>query len=145
MKRKIYYKILDFVVLDCISYTIVSLLLSILSSFGVVQNMDYRILQQLFFCTTVFSLIVMIINGFLVESRWKSFVTGLVNGIVIVLAIGGGLFHWFPWKAHYIALVVLTFLVTYLIVYGFQLLENKKATDQINQVITERKNNNRSC
>ena len=145
MKRKIYYKIIDFCILNCLSYTVASLMLSILSSFGVVQNMDYRILVQLFFCMTVFSLLATFINGFLVKSRWTRFLTGLVNGTVIVLAIGGGVFHWFPWKTHYVVLVLLTFLLSYVIVYGFQLLENKKAVDQINQILMERKNNGRSC
>lgn len=132
-------KLIDYLIMDCISYTVVSLLLSILSSMGIVKNMDYRILLQLLLCTTIISLVMYIVNRIVIDSWWKELVIGLINGSLVVLVMGGALFHWFPWKYQYVAMVIVIFIASYLTAYGIRLAENKMMSDKINHIIKERR------
>lgn len=126
---------IDCFIMDCISYTVAVLVLAGLSLVKIVQNMDVIVLLQLFVCTSIISIIMYAVSYVTKVSGWKAVVIGLIDGIVIVLAVGGGLLHWFPWKYQYVLMVLLIFIFTYLISYGIQFLDNRAATEKINQMI----------
>lgn len=80
-----------------------------------------------------------IVNRILIDSRWKELVIGLIDGILVILVIGGGVFHWFPWEPRYVVMVIAVFLLSYFMAYGIRLVENKITTDKINQIIKEKR------
>lgn len=132
-ERRWMEKLMNYLIMNCISYTVTSFVLSLLSAFKIVQNMDYHILLQLLICTSVISLVMFF------DSKRKELILGLMCGIIVVLCLGGGVFHRFPWSASYVIMVILIFIVSYLVSYSIRLVENKVMTDKINYVIKEKR------
>ena len=109
---------------NCISYTILSLLISILSFTSIpVMEMNYMNCLSIFLLTVLISICIVLTSNIKIESFW-------IENII---------FHWFPLELYYFfevgIICILVYIITSIILYlHFHLLAN-----QINQKIEEKK------
>ena len=139
MKKRESLKITECILIDCVSYTVVSVILALLSMPGKVMALEYRTMLELFFCTTLICAIMYGIGKLPLQSTLLEAFLQLLDVAVVILGVGGGLFHWFPWKGEAIWIVVCVFVATYFVTYGVMLLQNKVASDKINLILKEKR------
>ncbi|WP_102048731.1 DUF3021 family protein [Pygmaiobacter massiliensis] len=132
-------KLDELILVDCVSYTVVSLILAFLSFFDLVMGLNPRVLFQLFAVTTLICFLMYLTSFLPIESPWAEMLVSLADVGVVVLGVGGGIFRWFPWQAKYIWMVSGVFVIVYFITYGIILLQNKIASDQINRILQEKR------
>lgn len=125
---------------NCISYTILSLLISILSFTSIpVMEMNYMNCLSMFLVTVLISICIVLTSNIKIESFWIENIIYVLEVFVIVYGVGGGIFHWFPLELYYFfevgIICILVYIITSIILYlHFHLLAN-----QINQKIEEKK------
>ena len=132
-------KLDELILVDCVSYTVVSLILAFLSFFDLVMGLNPRVLFQLFAVTTLICFLMYLTSFLPIESPWAEMLVSLADVGVVVLGVGGGIFRWFPWQAQYIWMVSGVFVIVYFITYGIILLQNKIASDQINRILQKKR------
>lgn len=132
-------KLDELILVDCVSYTVVSLILAFLSFFDLVMGINPRVLFQLFAVTTLICFLMYLTSFLPIESPWAEVFVSLADVGVVVLGVGGGIFRWFPWQAKYIWMVSGVFVIVYFITYGIILLQNKIASDQINRILQKKR------
>lgn len=132
-------KLDELILVDCVSYTVVSLILAFLSFFDLVMGLNPRVLFQLFAVTTLICFLMYLTSFLPIESPWAEMLVSLADVGVVVLGVGGGIFRWFPWQAKHIWMVSGVFVIVYFITYGIILLQNKIASDQINRILQKKR------
>ena len=126
----------DLIVIDCVSYTAVMLILSILNSMGV-TDLSWVFNIQLFVITSLISIFMYFIDKLKIESQPVYMLLQMISIAVSVLGVGGGIMKWFSWEFKYIAMTSGIFVTVYLISYAVTFLINSITSDKINKKIAE--------
>lgn len=131
-------KLISFLLCDCISYTVLSGIMFLLSFFpSAVMIGSHQVYFSFFIVTTLISLLITITTYFEFQFFWLECLMILGEIFMVVYGIGGGVFHWFEWKWIYIIEVALicmmVFVVTYIVIYY----HDQYLAQKINQKIEE--------
>lgn len=115
-------KIIFFLLCDCISYTILSFVMFILSFFpSLVMSGSHQVYMSFFIVTTFIAFLITLTSCFEFSSFWQECFTLLIEIFLVVYGIGGGIFHWFEWKWVYLIEVAficaIVFFITYILIY----------------------------
>lgn len=129
-------KKMDLIIIDCISYTAVMLIISILNGMGITE-LSWIFNLQLFTVTTLISVFMYFIDKLNIESQLVYMLLQILSIAVSVLGVGGGLMKWFTWEFKYIVITSGIFVIVYLITYGALFLINSITSEQINKKIAE--------
>lgn len=135
MKRALYY-----LITDCISFTLLVLICSLLSVLGVLAPISGPVIWEYFACTTVIALLMFIVDGFLgTDVSAIRIIAHLACVALPVFIMGGLLFRWFPFTLFNVAFVVGLLLFIYAVVFTLITLKTRQEARAINQAIQEKK------
>ena len=126
-------KLKSYIVSDCVSFTAVVLVLNALHLAGITDTMQGWILYELFLATTVISLLMFFTDKLPIENPVLQILLHLADVAVVVLGLGCGVFHWFPWEPFYVLTSCIIFTVVYLLTHCITLLRNKILSRKINR------------
>ncbi|MGM9533086.1 hypothetical protein [Intestinibacter sp.] len=129
-------KKIDLIIIDCISYTAVMLIISILNGMGITE-LNWMFNLQLFTVTTLISVFMYFIDKLNIESQPVYMLLQMLSIAVSVLGVGGGIMKWFTWEFKYVAITSGIFITVYLITYVALFLINSITSEQINKKIAE--------
>ena len=139
MRKKEKLTVMECMAIDCVSYTVVSLTLSVLDAFAGGMTIYYGNILELFCCTTVICAGMYGIGLIPLRSGRTRILLQLLDVAAVILGIGGGVFAWFPWTWDVVLFVVCIFVFVYFITYGVILLQNKLVSDRINLILKEKR------
>ena len=135
-------RVKDCVLIDCISYTSVSMLLSALAYFSdpdlVMSVMDHIAYLQLFACTTTISVLMYFTSKLPVKSQIAAAFLSLLDIAAVIYGIGGGVFKWFPWRTSYIIEVGIILTLVFLVTNWIMMWQNREIAKAINKKLQER-------
>lgn len=132
----------DAVMIDCISYTFVSALLSLLSFSPRMMGEVNKIFNlQLFLCTSLIATGIYIIAKFVTESEILFNLLNFVCIIAVILGLGGFVFKWFPMKLEYILEVCLVCLLAFVVTNLIVAWQYKSDDKKINRILSENNKN----
>lgn len=114
-------KLIQMVLIDCISYTVLSL---IMSSLSITTNLIMNITQfdnlSLFIVTSIISIFVTLTSFIKIESYFIENLVIIVEVFLVVYGVGGGIFHWFPFQLFYIIeagfIALIVFFITRIVI-----------------------------
>lgn len=128
------------VLITCVSFTAVSLLLSLISAIsGNFMALSDRSILELLTCTGLIGLIMFFTSKLPLRSAPAQILVELAVVAAVILGVGGGAFGWFPWQPLTVLFVCGVFIAVFAITYLVMLLQNKLASDQINRKIQEKR------
>lgn len=126
-------KLIQMILIDCISYTVLSLIMFLLSSMSLVMTASHFVYFSLFIVTTLISLLITLTSSIEIESFLIEQIVILMEILLVVYGVGGGIFHWFPFEMFYIIeagiISLIVGFVTGLVVY----INDKMIAAKINQ------------
>lgn len=126
----------DLIIIDCVSYTAVMLIISLLNCMGVTK-LSWMFNIQLFVVTSLISVCMYFIDKLKIDSQPVYMLLQMLSIAVSVLGVGGGIMKWFTWELEYIAITSGIFITVYLITYATTFLINSITSEQINKKISE--------
>ncbi|MBS7525965.1 DUF3021 family protein [Fusibacter paucivorans] len=136
MKKK---SIKTYILTDCISFTFSAMILSIIGLMqDVMMSIDNVVLLQLFTCTTLIAVLMYFTESIPVESQLAAIFINFIDTSLVILAVGGGVFKWFPWEAIYVGEVVAILTVVFIITTLIITWQNYHLANSINEIIKER-------
>lgn len=129
------------IVIDCVSFSAVTAILSALSLiFDDGEFFTPKFLLELLASTTAIATLMFFTSRLKIESRMMADLLGLFEVAAVILCMGGGLFHWFPWSLAQVAVTVSICTAVYFITRAVIILQVRDTAQKINQKIKERKN-----
>lgn len=131
----------DCVLIDCISFTCVSVLLSTLACFSdpeLVMGMNQFVYLQLFVCTTAISILMYLTSKIQVKSQITASFISLLDIAAVIYGIGGGIFCWFPWRPAVVFEVGIILFLVFLVTNWVMIWQNKEIAKAINKKLQER-------
>ncbi|HCA55020.1 MAG: DUF3021 family protein [Clostridia bacterium] len=128
----------------CVSYTLVSLILSALNrSENLIAGDIWRTNLQLLSVCAVIALLMFITDTLLKQEEnsfsLPGFMLGLADVAAPVLIMGGLVFHWFSFSTIYILIPIGILLVVYLATFALFYINAKLTEKELNRKIHERK------
>lgn len=129
----------EYIIIDCVSFTTVALILSISDAIGWSSGMGCIFLLQLFGCCTLICLLMWLTDHWEKQRHIVDMLVRLADVAVVILGVGGGIFHWFPWTMHGVIPVCVTFTVVFLVTYVIMLIQDKFVTQAINEYLKKKK------
>lgn len=130
------------ILIDCISFTVVTILISVLWFItDTTIYLENRYLLELFCCTTLISIFMYFTSKIPIESQILAMLLLLTDVAVIILGFGGLVFHWFPWEWKYVWQVIVILIVVFFVTHYILLWQNKETARKINEIIKERDQN----
>lgn len=138
-------KMRTFFIMNFTIYAVLVLLQSLLHLVGIVEDFNSVIVSQYFILSSLLAGVDLFLNNFL---RYKSAFCRMIVSTVIVLPIvifmGGVVLHWFSFKTKWIVLcIALTIVIEIILYFITGMFSAKKAAEQINQVIRQKKEERR--
>lgn len=134
-------KFKDCVVCNCISYTVLTIILSLLAfNPDLMEKMTHIYTLKLFLCTTLISIFVYLTSRLPIESQPLYMLLQLLSVATVVLGIGGGLLHIFPWERNIVLEVIAVLIAVYFITYGIMVWHSNVIANKINKKLQEREN-----
>lgn len=138
--KKLSFK--DCILIDCISFTVVTVLLATLSLAGTpTMSISLRELLELFFCTTLIATLMYFTSKLPLDSFVIATVVDFADVAVVILGVGGLVFHWFPWHWQYVLQVVLILTAVFLITWAVMIYQSRDTAKKINRILMEREKN----
>ena len=138
MRKYFYY----FVICTCVSFTCVSLILSILATIGYITTTPWSYCTY-FIVTSIISFLQILFSHLFpsldILSPRGALLRLLVAVMLPVFGIGGGIFHWFPLSWRYILLVLAICVSVYFMVTAALALKSRSDAEEINSVIQNKK------
>lgn len=132
MKRK---RFLEFVYIDCVSFTVLMVILSLL-------NMDVMVncitVLQCFTCTTAVAALMYLTDKLPVESFLLNLLVSWADVAVVVFAFGW-LFHWFTFRLKEILPVLGILTAVFVVTAVLSILHNIEYAKEINEKLKRRK------
>lgn len=126
------------VLIDCVSFTAVSVILSLLSfNEDLMSEFDHAMALEIFVCTTLISVLIYLTSRFRYRSAVMAEAVRLGCVAVCVLGIGG-IFHWFPWEGKYIFEACLIFVAVFIITSAVLFWQASSIANKINRKIREK-------
>lgn len=133
------FRVKDCILVDCISFTAATMLVSLLSVFSeeqlIVDYYKYNI--QMFVCTTLISVLIYFSSKIKIESQIICDAIALFIVGLVIIGVGGGIFQWFSFKKELIQVIAI-FVTVYLITNFMMLWQNNELSKKINKKIKER-------
>lgn len=133
------FRVKDCILVDCISFTAATMLVSLLSVFSeeqlIVDYYKYNI--QMFVCTTLISVLIYFSSKIKIESQIICDAIALFIVGLVIVGVGGGIFQWFSFKKELIQVIAI-FVTVYLITNFMMLWQNNELSKKINKKIKER-------
>jgi hypothetical protein len=129
-------------IIDCMSYSCLVAIYSVLAMFDVVWPVHPALLLQFFLATSIIAAIQVLLARFYSATRRFSFVAVLLQmlGVLLpVFGLGGAVFRWFPVKVPVLLLVLAMCLGIYFAVSGIIHFNLYKAEKEINEAIRQRR------
>lgn len=139
-------KFIQMILINCISYTVLSFIISILSFFpDMVMEASHWTYLSFLIVTSAISILITFTSLIRIDSFWIENFVILIDIFIGVYGIGGGLFHWFPWQSIYIVevgmIALLVGIITGICMYFYE----KTIADKINRKLEDiHHGNNRS-
>lgn len=128
----------DCILIACISFTAVSMILSLL---GYIENpltgMGYINYLQIFVCTSLIAFFTYFVDRIPVESQGVYHILMLLNVATVIFGVGGGIFHWFSWSLTNILIVGVILTVVYIITTLVMFWQDREVAKMINNRIKE--------
>ncbi|MDE6953133.1 MAG: hypothetical protein K2P09_04915 [Erysipelotrichales bacterium] len=118
-------KLIQMVLIDCISYTVLSLIMSSLAlTTNFVFQTNTNITQfdnlSLFIVTSIISIFITLTSFIKIESYFIENLVIIVEVFLVVYGVGGGIFHWFPFQLFYIIeagfIALIVFFITRIVI-----------------------------
>lgn len=135
------FRVRDCILIDCISFTAATMLVSLLSIFSEQQSMldYYKYNIQMFVCTTLISVLIYFSSKIKIESQIICEAISLIIVGSVIIGIGGGIFKWFNFNLKKeLIQVIVVFIMVYLITNFIMLWQNNELSKKINKKIKER-------
>ncbi|WP_455543116.1 DUF3021 family protein [Intestinibacter sp.] len=129
-------KLKDSIVINCVSYTAVMIIISLLNSISI-SGLSWVFNLQLFVVTTIISLLIYFIEKLNIDSQPIYMLLQILSVAVSVLGVGGGIMKWFAWSFKSVSITTAVFVITYLITYSIIFLLNSITSEKINKKISE--------
>lgn len=129
----------QYILVDCVSFTAITLILSLSDAIGWSCGMGCVFLLQLFGCCTLICLLMWLTDHWEKQRVITDMLVRLADVAVVILGVGGGVFHWFPWTVHDIVPVCVAFTVVFLMTYVVMLIQDKFVTQAINEYLKKKK------
>jgi hypothetical protein len=127
------------ILIDCISFTVVTILISILWFItDATLYLENRYLLELFCCTTLISIFMYFTSRIPIESQLLAMLLLLADVAIVILGVGGLLFQWFPWEWKYVLQVMVILVIVFFVTHYILLWQNKETARKINEIIKER-------
>ena len=132
-------KIKECVLIDCISFTTISLIISSLACFSdMTMPITPVAYLQLFVCTTLISIAIYFTYKIQIESQIINDIITLLEIAAVVFGVGGGIFKWFDWKLQYVIEVAVILVIVFIVTNGIMIWQNNEIAKSINKKIKER-------
>ncbi|MCQ4638204.1 DUF3021 domain-containing protein [Anaerovorax odorimutans] len=126
------------VLIDCVSFTAVSVILSLLSfNEDLMSGFDHTMALEVFACTTLISILMYPISRISFRSAVMAEAAKLLDVAVCVLGFGGS-FGWFPWEGKYIFEACLIFVAVFIITSAVLFWQASSIANKINRKIREK-------
>lgn len=126
-------KLKAYLISDCVAFTAVVLALNACYLAGISPVLQGWTLYELFAATTAMCLLMYLTDKLPVESPLLVIALHLADVAVVVLGLGCGVFHWFPWEPFYVLTSCIIFSVIYLLIHGITLFRNNRISRKINR------------
>lgn len=134
-------KLFNIVLIDCVSYTVLSLLMTIKTCFfQTTINADSQLYLSLLAVTTIIAILIVLSAQIKIDSFLWENILFISTVLLVVLVFGGGIFHWFTWELQDIMEVVLISLMVYGCTWLVVYLNDCLIARKINQKLAEVKN-----
>lgn len=134
-------KIKDCIAINCISFTFLSVILSLIGfAPKMMTEMTNIFILELFCCTTVISAGEYFLSMIPLDSVIAALLLRYVFIDGVIILFGGIIFRWFPLKTVYIAEVSIISAAALIVTYAVMLIKNKQLEKKINERLKERKN-----
>ena len=131
-------KIMNIILISCISYTILSLTLTLISYLpNITIQSQYTVDLSLFVITTLVTVLTTITSQIKTESFLLENILYILDMFVLVYGVGGGIFKWFSWQWPSILLVAVICMIIYLFTYLIIYFNNKITAIKINKKLEE--------
>ncbi|MGG6310692.1 DUF3021 family protein [Paenibacillus macerans] len=128
------FKLKNYLVTDCISFTFVTLVYSILSSLDVLPPFKTVLVFQMFAITTCVALLMFLTDRIPWKSLWPSMAVDILVVLLSVFTVGP-LLRVFPLNWANFAVISGMSLLVYFAVYGVLMIKDRADADRINQQI----------
>lgn len=128
----------DCVFLNCAGYTAAAVICSILCYIpGKLMNADYRFYLELFVCSTLICTLLYYISRLPIESVAFTNLISIFVDFAVIVGVGGGVFHWFSWKAETIILAAAIIVAVFAITTWAVIERDRELARKINEKINE--------
>lgn len=134
---KLHYQ--QYIIIDCVSFTAITLILSLNDVITGTNGMNPLFLLQLFGCCTLICLLMWLTDRWEKQRAIINMLVRLADVAVVILGVGGGVFHWFPWTVYDVVPVCVSFTIVFLVTYGIMLIQDKFVTQAINEYLKKKK------
>ena len=124
--------------ISCISYTILSLVLSTLALFDLSMPITPVTMIQLFSSTSMIAFLMYCARKIPNTSVFVEMVVQLVIVFLVVFGLGTT-YQWFVWRWDVLLVVCLVIILVYFMTYIAILVQNKKTSDKINCIIQKKR------
>lgn len=143
LTEKLPQRIRYYLSIACISFTAVEIIMSILQVIYPEDLMSSTVwifnLEAFAVCLTI-TVLMFFTDVFTYNfSKILGILIHLVDITVVVMLLGGFVFHWFPFKWEFLLLVLGVIFAVYIIVYGAMVFSTRVTSYQVNKKIIERK------
>ena len=128
-----------YILISCVSYTVLSTVLSFLAIFDLVMTIDHFVMLQLFLCTSSIGITLAFVEKLNVKSELFQIVIQLLV-IMAIVFICGTTFSWFVYDFNVLGIVIFVIFVVYFITYGIMMLLSIVTSNKINMMIKKRRN-----
>ncbi len=133
------FSIKECVFIDCVSFTVATVLVSALwfidDRTTLVEN---RYFLELFCATTLISGLMYFTSKIPLESQFLAMSLLLFDVAAVILGLGGGIFHWFPWEGKYVLQIIATLVTVFFVTHLIMVWQSRDTARKINQKIKER-------
>lgn len=135
-------KIKDCVMIDCVSFTFVSVLLSILNvSPKLMGDVNNIFILQLFFSTSLISIGMYFISKICKDSKLLFELLNFIYVVAVILFFGGIVFKWFPLSVIYAGEIIFICALAFGVTNAVMLWQDKTTERKINKILTEKEKN----
>lgn len=133
-------KILHYLTIDCIAFTVMMLVMSILSMTTDFVWNEFKMVYifQFWIVITLICVLMSFTDRISVPSKAAFTAIQLADAVIVVMVVGGGIFQWFHWGISDILFVLAVDLLIYFVSYIIMMLKLRRTAEDINAAIARR-------
>ncbi len=131
-------RFIQMILIHCISYTVLSFIISILPFFpDMVMEANHWTYLSFLIVTGLISVLITVTSLIPIDLFWLENLVIMIDIFIGVYGIGGGLFHWFPWQGIYMIeaglIALFVGIITGICMYFYE----RTIADKINRKLEE--------